>query len=81
MRRKRLLLLCPLLSCIYIQIADYNKAIEIDPDDMDNLNDRALLYQNNLDDYEKACTSFVHASDSLFWADQRGTGVFIHINN
>jgi len=48
---------------------------------MDNLFKRALLYQNNLDDYEKACTSFVHASDILFWADQRGTGVFIHINN
>ena len=62
-------------------LADYNKAIEIDPDDMDNLFKRALLYQNNLDDYEKACTSFVHASDILFWADQRGTGVFIHINN
>ena len=34
-------------------LADYNKAIEIDPDDMDFLHDGALLYQNDLDDYEK----------------------------
>ena len=40
-------------------LADYNKAIEIDPDDMDNLNYRALLYQSNLDDYEKALADYL----------------------
>ena len=40
-------------------LADYNKAIEIDPDDMDNLFSRAVLYQNNLDDYEKALADYL----------------------
>ena len=40
-------------------LTDINKSIEIDPDDMGNLNERALLYHSNLDDYEKALGDYL----------------------
>ena len=38
-------------------LLDYNKAIELDPDDMDYLFTRSLNYED-LEEYEKAISSF-----------------------